>query len=293
MRDELPPTAGLRAFCVVAETLSIKQAARELALSPSAVSRQIQGLEEHLGVPLLRRLNPGLELTAAGLRYRGRVEEALAVLRAAQRSVAPQPSGPLRVSALESFSAKWLIPNLPGFEAVHPGVELEIEATLRYADFDRDPVDVAIRFGEGPWDGLHSEPLVDLDFFPVCSPALAAGEPGLREPRDLAAHTCIGISQTPEAWRGWLERAGLAGLEPRRRVVYDHVEIALSAAVSGQGVALSTEILCAPELADGRLVAPFPLRTRSASTYHLVCREEGLGDPRIVALRDWLVAALA
>src|SRR4029450_3296270 len=182
-----------------AETLSFKDAAAELNLSASALSRQIQSLEAHLGVALFRRLNPGLEITAEGSRYLESVHRVLRELRWAQEGFVGPGSGPLRVSALESFTESWLIPHLSEFERAHPGIELQVEATLRYADFARDAVDVAIRFGTGPWADLHSEPIVDLTYFPVCSPELDAGSP-LREPGDLRSHTIIHVSQTPDAW---------------------------------------------------------------------------------------------
>lgn len=293
MADDLPSIASLQAFACAARTLSFKQAARELHVSPSALSRQIQGLEEHLGTPLFARRNPGLSLTAAGRRYLGTAERVLAELREAERAVGRRRAGPLRVSALESFSAQWLVPHLPEFEARHPDIGLEIEATLRYADFSRDPVDVAIRFGVGPWEGLHAEPLVDLCFQPVCSPALLESEPRLREPADLAGQVWIHVSQVPGAWADWCREAGVPGLRGRRDLYFDHVGIAHSAAESGQGVAVSSSLLSAAAVEAGRLCTPFDLPVRSESTYHLVCPVEGLEDPRIVALRDWLVAALA
>ena len=292
MSDELPPIAFLRAFSRAAQTLSFKEAAAELNLSPSAVSRQIQSLEAHLGVALFRRLNPGLEITSEGRRYLESVNRVLGDLRRAQESLLLPGSGPLRVSALESFTEIWLIPHLADFERVHPGIQLQVEATLRYADFERDPVDVAIRFGTGPWGDLHSEPIVDLTYFPVCSPALREASP-LRAPADLQRQTIIHVSQTPNAWSDWLREAGLDGLEPVRAVTYDHLSIALSAAEAGHGVALCSHFLCEQRLAAGRLCEPFDVRARSEQTYHLVCRPEGLEDPRIVALRDWLVEGLA
>lgn len=292
MSEEPPPTSSLRAFAHAARALSFKRAAAELHLSPSALSRQIQALEDHLGVRLFRRLNPGLELTGEGRRYLEVAEAVLERLRAARHALAPE-GRPLRVSALESFSECWLVPRLAELERDHPEIAIELEATLRYADFTRDPVDVAIRFGRGPWEGVHSEPLLDLDFFPVCSPVLLSGDPPLREPADLARHALIHVAQTPAAWAAWLRAAGLDGLEPRRHVRYDHVAIALSAAESGQGVALSTPVLCERRLRDGRLRSPFALRVRSDETYHFVCREEDLGDRRVSALRDWLVDRLA
>jgi len=292
MSNELPTTSALQAFATAARTLSFKSAAEELHLSASALSRQIQSLEAHLGVDMFRRLNPGLELTEAGGRYRVRADRALAELRSGEAEITHSIGGPLRISSLESFSARWLIPHLPSFESSHPEIGLEIEATLRYADFDRDPVDVAIRFGRGPWDDLHSEPLVDTVFFPVCSPDLVHGDPPIRNVDDLTGHTLIHVSQTPDAWGAWLTAAGRADLRPAREATYDHVGIALSAAESAQGVALSTRFLCGAELDSGRLVAPIDLDVHSAETYHLVCRERSLEDPRVTAFRDWLVDSL-
>ena len=292
MSRDVPPTESLRAFACVARTLSMKDAAAELHLSASALSRRIQSLEEHLGTPLFHRMNPGLELTPAGVRYREVVDAVLARLADAQAALAPARSGPLRVSALASFSESWLIPHLPEFERTH-GVAVEVEATLRYADFARDPVDVAIRFGRGPWEGLHAEPILDLDFAPVCAPGLVSGDPPLRRPADLGRHTLIHSTQTPDAWPAWLRRAGVGDLVPLREVRYDHVAIALSAAESGQGVALSFPLLCESRVREGRLVRPFDVSVRSDETYHFVCRPAGLEDPRIRALRDWLVDRLA
>ena len=293
MHGDLPSTAALRAFATAARTGSFKQAAAELHLSPSALSRQIQSLEAQLGVSLFRRLNPGLELTARGRVYLAHVERALATLREAQDKLASDPSRPLRVSSLESFSARWLVPRLADFERAHPEITLEIEASLEYADFERDPIDVAIRFGTGPWEGLHGEPLVETDCFPVCSPGLAAGDPPLSRVEDLAAHCLIHVSQVPLAWKEWLAVAGAPDLEPTREVLYDHVGIALSAAEAGQGVALGTRLLCGSELETGRLVVPIDVVLRAEETYHLVCPEAGLSDPRVVAFRDWLVGSLA
>ena len=238
MNDDFPPLAFLQAFAKAAETLSFKDAADALHLSASALSRRIQALEEHLGVALFRRLNPGLELTPEGARYLVAAGRVLAEMRRAEQSIAPAITMPLRISALHSFTEGWLIPHLPEFEILHPDIQLEVSATLRYADFDHDPVDVAIRFGIGPWEGLHGEPLVDLVYLPVCSPILLHGDHALRRPADLAAHTQIRVSQVPEAWPAWLQHAGVAAISPRKVVTYDHLSIALSAAESGQGVAL-------------------------------------------------------
>ena len=291
--EDFPPLSFLQAFVQAAEMLSFKDAADALHVSPSALSRRIQALEAQIGVALFRRLNPGLELTPEGARYQESVRRVLAEMRRAQRSLQPAVSMPLRISALQSFTESWLVPHLPDFERLHPEIELQVAATLRYVDFDHDPVDLAIRFGTGPWEGLHGEPLVDLTYLPVCSPVLLHGENALKTPADLAHHTLVRVSQVPEAWPAWLRRAGVAELVGRKTVTYDHLSIALSAAEAGQGVALCASFLCAGRLASGKLCVPFDIPLASASTYHLVCRPEGLSDPRIVALRDWLVGSLA
>jgi len=292
MARDLPSMDSLRAFARAARTGSFKRAADELHVSASALSRRIQTLEEHLGTALFRRLNPGLELTEAGARYREAVDAALAKLEAAQDEIAPTAKRTLRISTLVSFCEAWLVPSLPEFERAYPDVAVEVEATLRYADFQRDRVDVAIRFGTGPWNGLYSEPLTRLDFFPVCAPALLEGDEPLVEPRDLARHTLIHVAQTPEIWRSWLRAAGEPDLKPRRELCFDHVALVLAAAGSGQGVALSTPLGCGARLRAGTLVRPFALSIPSPATYHFVCRPEGLQDPAICALRDWLMSGL-
>lgn len=291
MPQGLPPTPSLRAFECVARLGSFKRAAEELHISPSALSRQIQALERHLGHALFRRLNPGLEITEEGRRYLEVVARVLGELEAAQRHLAHRI--PLRISALQSFTEHWLMPNLADFERAHPEVEVEIEATFRYADFAREAVDAAIRFGTGPWDDLFNEPLLELEAFPVCSPRLAAGVRPLRVPADLAQQTLIHVVHTPDAWPGWLRAAGVPDLVPRREVRYDHVGITLSAAEAGQGVALSTDLHCASRLRAGTLCRPLPQRWASPETYHFVCRSEQVEEPRIAAFRTWLRERLA
>ena len=290
-RRELASTPSLRAFLETAERGSIKAAADSLALSPSALSRQIQSLEAILGEALFERLNPGLALTPAGERIRPRAARILAELGRLGIDASGQ-RGPLRLSTLESFSANWLVPNLPDFRARHPEIEIELEATLRYADFERDEADVAIRFGVGPWGELHGEPIVDMTFFPVCSPALIETLGPFEAPEDLARAPWIHVEQVPHAWRDWCRHAGAPHLSPPSDLQFDHVGIALSAAASGQGIALSHPVLAGPALARGELVAPLALRCPSRATYCLVCKPEALDDPRITALRDWLVEAL-
>lgn len=268
---------------------SFKKAAAELHVTPSAISRLIGRLEKDLGMRLFRRLHRGLDLTPAGATYLSEVSGALERLdRAGEALRVQRQSGALRISVLQSFAGNWLVPRLTRFESAHPGIEVRLEATTAYADFRSDDVDLAIRFGRGPWAGLHSEPLLELDFFPVCKPGLQAGHRPLRQPGDLAAHTWLEEVHVPEAWPAWLRAAGVEHLQPARRLHYDNAQLMLEAAMAGQGVALTSHILGERYLLDRRLVKPFEVAARSASTYHLVARPDDLEQPHIRAFRVWI-----
>jgi LysR family transcriptional regulator, glycine cleavage system transcriptional activator len=271
---------------------SLKLAAAELHVTPSAVSRQVRALERDLGVPLFRRVIRGIELTDDGAAYLTHISAALADLERATDAVRARTSKPLRLSVLQSFAGNWLVPRLPRFEAAHPGIDLHMEATTAYADFRRDPIDLAVRFGRGPWPGLHSEPLLALEFFPVCRPGLRNGARRLRRPADLAAHTWLEEVHVPDAWPSWLRAAGVETIQPQRTLQYDNAQLMLEAAAAGQGVALASRVIADRYLEERRLVRLFDVSAASALTYHLVARPADLDQPMIRAFRTWLRAEM-
>lgn len=283
----------LLVFEAAARHRSFKKAAAELHVTSSAVSRHIARLEDDPGARLFQRLHRGLDLTAAGVAYFAEVAEALERLDRAGAAIrAQRETGALHISVLQSFAGNWLVPRLLYFESAHPHVEVRLEATTAYADFRHDEVDLAIRFGRGPWAGLHSETLLDLEFFPVCRSDRASGQPPLREPSDLARHTWLEEVHVPDAWPLWLQAAGVAGIRPRRRLHYDNAQLMLEAAMAGQGVALASDILAERYLRERRLLRPFPVSARSLLTYHLVGRPEDLRKPHICAFRTWIRAEM-
>jgi LysR family glycine cleavage system transcriptional activator len=286
----LPRLGALEAFEAAGRLGSFQAAAAALHVTPSAVSRQIKSLENELGVLLFHRLHRGVRLTDEGRSYLSEVQAALARIgKATSRLVGAHGDARLRLSVLPSFAGNWLLPRLGDFERVHPGSAVEMNATTAYADFERDPVDAAIRFGTGPWPGLYSEPLLELDFFPVCGPTLAAT---LRAPADLAGQRLLHESHVPGAWSDWLAAAGVPNLKAADTRTFDNAQLVLEAALAGQGVALSTGVLAHRYLADGRLVRPFGVSARSARTYHFVCRRSDLERPVVRAFRDWLVTSM-
>ncbi|WP_119460699.1 transcriptional regulator GcvA [Rhodospirillaceae bacterium SYSU D60014] len=295
MADRLPPLKAVHYFVVAARLLSFTRAAQELHVTHSAVSHQIKALEDWLGVPLFRRLNRTVVLTEAGQSYLKPLREIFERLADASRQVRQQDqSGPLTVSTMPSFAAKWLVPRLRGFRERHPEIDVRISATEKLVDFERDDVDLAIRYGRGNWPGLRIEPLLTEHLFPVCSPKLLEGPAPLRVPADLAHHPLLHDSDWNEDfWSRWLAVAGVDGVSPRRALSFNYSNLMLQAAIDGLGVALSHNALAGDDLAAGRLVKPFDICLPTEFAFYLVAPESNADRPKIVAFRDWLLAEAA
>jgi len=295
----LPPLKALRAFEAAARHLSFTRAAEELHVTQTAISHQIKGLEERLGVQLFRRLPRGLLLTEEAQRYAPALRAAFEQIAAATEQLSACGSGgTLTLSTVPSFAAKWLVPRLGRFHTAHPEIDLRISASLRLVDFTREDFDVAIRMGRGDYPGLHIDPLFGEVMFPVCSPRLLAGAKPLRTPEDLRHHVLLhdvdlpvaGMVPTPQAWRLWLERAGVRGIDVERGPVFEDSAMLLDAAAEGQGVALGRSALVAADLAAGRLVRPFDISLPFALRHYLVCPKATAERPKIAAFRGWLLA---
>jgi LysR family transcriptional regulator, glycine cleavage system transcriptional activator len=290
----IPPLAALIAFERAASQLSFRGAARDLSLSPSAISHQIRGLEEQFGVKLFIRGARSVRLTADGQRYLSKVSVALASLREASREMARQRRGggdELWISALPFFTSTVLIPALPDFKRRHPALTLRIEATHQYADFNSSRVDVAIRYGREHSTGLKFEPLVEVTGLPVCAPALVKA--GLKRPQDLSGRVLIHVTTQPRAWPAWLKEAGIGQLNPRGHLWFDGVPAMLEAAEQGLGVTLAMAPLIKARPGFGKkLVAPFDVEVAHRETIYLVSRTEQARDRQIGALRRWIVDAV-
>jgi LysR family glycine cleavage system transcriptional activator len=291
----IPPLMALLAFERAASQLSFRRAARDLALSPSAISHQIRGLEAQFGVKLFVRGARSVRLTADGERYLAKVSGALAALQEAGREMLRHRrdrGGELWISAFPFFTSTVLIPALADFKRRHPATTLRIEATHQYADFNASRVDVAIRYGREHSSGLKFEPLVEVRGLPVCAPALIKG--GLCNPQGLSREVLIHLTSQPRAWPTWLAQAGIPNLTPRGHLWLDSVPAMLEAAEHGLGVTLAMAPLIKARPGFGKkLVAPFDVASRSAETIYLVSRTEQARDRRIGALRRWIVDAVA
>ena len=294
-RPAIPPLTALLAFERAATQLSFRRAARDLALSPSAVSHQIRGLEEQFGIKLFVRGARSVRLTADGERYLAKVSVALATLQEAGRDMLRQrrdSGSELWISSLPFFTSTVLLPALPDFKRRNPGLTLRIEATHQYADFNASRVDVAIRYGREHSTGLKFEPLVAVTGLPVCAPALIKG--GLRKPEDLSDQVLIHLTTQPRSWPAWLKETGLPELTPRGHLWLDSVPAMLEAAEQGLGVTLGMSPLIKARPGFGKkLIAPFAFEATHSETIYLVSRTEQARDRRIAAVRRWIVDAVA
>ena len=296
MTRKLPPLNALRAFEAAARHLSVTKAAAELNVTPAAVSHQVKALEEQLGVTLFRRLNRALMLTDAGQLFLPGLRDGFDRLaEAADKVRAECEGGTLAVSVGPSVAAKWLVPRLDRFRAAHPDIDLRIDATDRVANFAREDVDVAIRYGSGRYPGLRVDQLFAEEVFPVCSDKLCEGASPLREPGDLRHHTLLHVDwrtqdETWPNWRMWLLAAGVEGVEPTRGPKFSQESMVVQAAIEGHGVALTSSVLVADDLAAGRLCKPFTLSLPIRFAYYVVAPEAAADRPKVAAFRAWILA---
>ena len=290
MKRTLPPLNGLRAFEAAARHMSFTDAAEELSVTQAAISHQVRGLEQRLGLKLFVRRNRSLLLSEAGQAYLPAVRAAFDQLNeATEKLLQKDRGGHLTVTTTASFATKWLVPRLGGFQRSNPEIDVRISTGTGLIDFSREDVDIGIRYGRGHWSNLMAERLVGEDIMPVCAPALAKGSNALRKPADIKRFTLLHIAPFPDDWQVWLTAAGVKGVDATRGVTFDNSIVAYQAAIDGLGVALGRDPLVAPDIKAGRLVAPFDFKMPSDLAYYVVYPAEAIRRRKIKAFRDWLM----
>lgn len=294
MTNRLPPLTALRAFDAAARHMSFAQAAAELNVTPAALSFQIKSLEDHLGAPLFRRLNRAVELTEAGDALAAGAADGFQTLAAAWRAAQrTQDTQTLTVTAGPAFTAKWLAPRLYEFAQAHPDIELRFAASLQRMDFGRDNVDVAIRFGKGVDPELYALPLAEEWVMPVMTPEIAARFPTIESLRDapIIFDDSINFLTPAIDWAAWFAVMGIA-FAPSQGPRFSQADHALDAALAGVGVVLGRRALVVKDLADGRLVAPFPTALVTGARFRFLCPKGQENRPQIAAFREWILAEI-
>ena len=280
---------GLKAVEVAGRLGGLARAAEALGVSEGAVSQQVLAVERRFGRALFTRTPRGLKPTGFG-------EEVLAQLTpgfrqlAAAADLAPADENTLIVTAPPVLANKWLVSRIADFTRDKPNLVLRVESDIAYADLDGEQVDVAIRYGRGPWPKARTEKLADQFLFPVCAPAVARM---LLSLRDIASSPAIRDAGFAEGWPTWLRSQGLTEAALRVGPVYSDSALCLDAAAAGQGLALVCGTLAYDRLTAGDVVAPFATLAPLPMGYFFASSRNRRPRPIETQLRDGLQVQMA
>jgi LysR family transcriptional regulator, glycine cleavage system transcriptional activator len=290
----LPPLTSLRAFEAAARSLSFTKAARELHVTPAAISHQIRGLENFLGVTLFQRAGRRLELTRDGQLAADHFSDAFERIARGVQALRPKArDGELAIGVTPAFATRWLLPRLPSLVAELPQVRVTLVTGTAPVDFDCDEIDVGIRFGQGGSSSTVTDLLFNEIVAPVASPAFVRRHQ-LRRPVDLARVRLLHDESMrragrPPTWTEWLNVAGATIAEIECGLFFDDSHLTLQAACEGQGVALGRLAYAVSDLAQGRLVLPFGQVLELDMHYQLIVPKARAQEAVIARFRQWLL----
>ena len=284
----LPPLPALYTFLITAQCCNFTRAAEQLHITQGAVSRQIAGLEDHLGYELFIRLARGLELTAEGREWLPRVQQAFALIGEGMEQIG-QTHQTLQLKA-PSCAMRWLVPRLLQWQRERPDVPVKLTTTLAHGvDFQREQFDAAVIYGTPPDRSLTALHLFDEQLTPVCSPTLLKGPPALLAPADLQQHLLLHPTHNDQDWKVWLKAADLQLSNIGSGQHFETLDQAMSMASHGTGVAIGDWSLIGDDLNAGRLVMPFDLKVRTGMGYYVVMPEKQQPSAKLRELMAWLV----
>ncbi len=298
----LPPLSALRAFEAAARHLSLTRAAEELHVTPGALSHQIRGLEELLGIKLFERKVRAIALTAAGRQLYPGLQTGFGQIRDAVASLGGMhASNILVVSTSPGMTSKWLAPRLYRFSAEFADIDVRITSSAAIANFETDGIDIAVRnmrTDSPPDPALHFEKLLDIFLIAVCSPRLIEKYGPLKNARDLARLPLIhdeslSLSVRAPNWKEWFQAAGVADVDLRRGLHFNTSDHALDAAGEGGGVLLAHDLLAYDDLRTGRLVTPVKLALPTGRTFQLVWPKSRRPTRAADGFRRWIKSELA
>jgi len=293
MRRKIPSLAALMVFEAAARHQNFSRAADELALSESAVSKQIAALEDYLGIALFYRIKQRVTLSEVGRLYHRQVQDDLnRIERTTLGAMAYQDGRQIvELGVIPTFAAKWLIPQLPGFHERHPEIQVNLTERALPFLFGESNLDAALHYMHPAWAGNKHDRLFDEELVPACIPALLDRDP-VAEPAALGALPLLQKSGREEAWTRWFKEAGCADFDsiPIRGPRYDLFSMVIEAACAGLGVALVPRLYILDRLRSGELVVPVDVSVRGLKQYCIVYPEHKEVSPAMRCLADWLLA---
>lgn len=294
--SNLPSLKGLQALESAARTGSFAAAARELSVSPAAISQLVRSLEDQVGHQLFYRINRGITLTEAGSEILPRLSAAFEELKeVSQRISGSTPRSRLTISAPPSVASSWLPMRIAEFIALHGAVDISLREDNDPVAFERDHIDIRFSYGRFHYQTHATEEIVTDAVIPVCSPGFLASHGPFETARDLAdaplIHTDWGpAAATFPAWRNWFQAAGIAGDQPTGRgLVANSSIMAINLAAAGLGITLCQGLLAALPVSEGRLVHAFDMPLVQNQPYCLTIAQRSANRPVVSTLRDWLV----
>jgi DNA-binding transcriptional LysR family regulator len=282
------PLGLLQQFVLVARLGNLSRAAAQANLTVSALSHQMRQLEERLERRLFQRGPRGVTLTVDGCSLLEAVGEHFDGIEHALSRYHQRRHDALTLSASPGIMSSWLVPRLPRLVAVHPDLELSLQSGSALVDFEREPVDVGLRYGRGNWPGLHGERLFGEWIAPVAAPALVARMEGV-DPRDLSRWPLLGEPSPSTRWNDWFERTG--GTPPKRYVAqFDSLDALRHAALEGLGVALGRMVTSKSLIDAGRLQVLGENYLAVKEAYWLVYPPRSQDHRGLQLFREWLLA---
>lgn len=295
LKRKMPALNALRAFEVAGHTGSFTRAAEMLHVTQSAVSRQVRQLETQLGEPLLLRRHHHLELSATGRLLLQALKMSFDRIELTVRSIQEKTHlKRLRINAPPTFSSRWLMPRLQSLRTAAPELEITLTTRLRDDLVESGALDCAIRFGNGEWDSLDNQLLMNERHIAVCSPALI----GERDTSDIdlnaftLLHVLAASDQRYLTWQHWLKAANIDGVDTRGGYEFDLLDHAIRAAVDGLGVTIADRHMIAHELRQGTLVPIVDVEVDGHQSYWLVTRTGQDDSPQVALFREWLRAEI-
>ncbi|WP_332682080.1 LysR family transcriptional regulator [Bosea sp. (in: a-proteobacteria)] len=287
-RNLPPSTTALRVFLAVARLGSTAKAASAVHLTQSAVSKQIQALEEHLGIALFERSPAGLKPTEAGVIYRPYAEAAIEQMERGARRLAERAAlgRPIRLHLVAIAGERWLMERFPVFAQAHP--EIDVQFTNFVSENETEEPDIDIVHGAGPWPDREAHYLFGRQVALVAAPALLERMGGFARPADIQKMTLLQHFQMPTFWAEFTEAHGLRGAVPAHTVRYGYYSVIIRAAMAGLGVALAPRCYITEELASGALVNPLGLGFDSVTGCWMTLNPQGERSPGFEALVGWL-----
>jgi LysR family glycine cleavage system transcriptional activator len=283
----LPSLDVLKTFAVVAQRLNFTRAADLLNVTQGAVSRQISGLEAHLGYALFVRQPRGLALTPNGAMLLAPVQQALAqITEALERSGAQ--SGTLRVKC-PTCAMRWILPRVIRLQNERPELVIEVTASVSHGvEFNAEQFDAAIIFGQPAGKGVSAHHLFDEVLTPVCAPGLLKRTTRAITPDDLADQTLLHPTRDRRDWLRWLAAYGYRGLPSAKAQHFDTLDLAISSAMQGLGVTIGDLSLIEEDLAAQRIVTPFSLCVPSGASYYLIYPERPAASKVLSEFAEWI-----